>query len=341
MYKFQKLKPQITKVLPLLFAALTVISAVNVYNTHKLPLYITQSITLLTYKHTGTFNYTAVLKPNIIYNKTTLKPGEGILYDAIVNQINLTYSYAFDSFPKPISVSTDPKTTIQLESPEKWTRTLTDDEAKNLLQIKGSEKLNMLINHTKIQDVVDQIDKETGIRSSSYNLKILSTIRIKAETQSRPVEDVFTQELAVAFISGGEKGNYISIEDMQKTESDKITQEKEIYVVEVEGRRRDSYLFIALSSIALGFTTFLYIQGRPKAPPKRTIKKIIDPYKDLITETTETPLKTEKTINMKSLEDLAKIAEILARPIIHATEAEHHIFYIIDNETKYQYKTIE
>lgn len=40
-----------------------------------------------------------------------------------------------------------------------------------------------------------------------------------------------------------------------------------------------------------------------------------------------------------SLEDLAKIAEILARPMFYTTEGGEHTFYIIDNNTKYQYKT--
>jgi len=42
---------------------------------------------------------------------------------------------------------------------------------------------------------------------------------------------------------------------------------------------------------------------------------------------------------MKTLEDLAKTAEILARPVLHATEGEDQTFYVIDNDTKYQYKT--
>jgi hypothetical protein len=34
-----------------------------------------------------------------------------------------------------------------------------------------------------------------------------------------------------------------------------------------------------------------------------------------------------------------KTAELLARPILHATEGKEHTFYIIGNNTKYQYKT--
>jgi len=44
------------------------------------------------------------------------------------------------------------------------------------------------------------------------------------------------------------------------------------------------------------------------------------------------------------MEDLAKIAENLVKPILHKKEPETkgqttHIFYILDNNTKYQYET--
>jgi hypothetical protein len=48
---------------------------------------------------------------------------------------------------------------------------------------------------------------------------------------------------------------------------------------------------------------------------------------------------TKTTIETETLEDLAKIAEILARPILHTTTDKEHTFYIIDNNTKYQHKT--
>ena len=76
-----------------------------------------------------------------------------------------------------------------------------------------------------------------------------------------------------------------------------------------------------------------------KPPAKKLqIKKIIAPHKDMIIEAEETPEKTRITIEVKTIEDLAKTAEILARPILHATKGNEHIFYIIDNETRYQFK---
>lgn len=95
----------------------------------------------------------------------------------------------------------------------------------------------------------------------------------------------------------------------------------------------------ASTAIALTISAFLYIRYKPAAPPAKVIEKLMAPYKELIAGTTQKPPETETTINMETLEDLAKTAEILARPILHATDGKEHIFYIIDDNTKYQYKT--
>ncbi len=44
-------------------------------------------------------------------------------------------------------------------------------------------------------------------------------------------------------------------------------------------------------------------------------------------------------LNQINMEKLAKTAELLARPVLHATDGKAHAFYIIDNNTKQQHKT--
>ncbi|MEM4983040.1 MAG: DUF5305 family protein, partial [Candidatus Bathyarchaeia archaeon] len=67
-------------------------------------------------------------------------------------------------------------------------------------------------------------------------------------------------------------------------------------------------------------------------------KRIMEEYKDAIAEAVGSPPKTQTTIDVESLEDLTKIAQILAKPILRAKEDEEQIFYIIDGNMKYQYK---
>ncbi|MEM2454899.1 MAG: DUF5305 family protein [Candidatus Bathyarchaeia archaeon] len=91
----------------------------------------------------------------------------------------------------------------------------------------------------------------------------------------------------------------------------------------------------AVSATALAASTLLYAKYKPTPPPTKRIEKIMDPYKNLVAKTTQKPPETGVTIELENLEDLAKIAEILARPILHTTENDEHAFYI---NTKYLYK---
>jgi hypothetical protein len=45
-------------------------------------------------------------------------------------------------------------------------------------------------------------------------------------------------------------------------------------------------------------------------------------------------------VETSSLDDLARTAEVLARPIMHSVIGNEHIFFILDGDTKYQFKTI-
>jgi hypothetical protein len=69
-------------------------------------------------------------------------------------------------------------------------------------------------------------------------------------------------------------------------------------------------------------------------PPTKTIEKLTAPYKDLIIEAKEPPETT--IINVETIRELAKIAEILAKPVI-LTRKPQPTLTIIDQNTIYQH----
>ena len=159
MHKFNIAK--LTKISLIIFAILTATSAFAIYHTHQLPTYETQINTLCSYQHNGTYNYVAKLKPNLIYNKTTLTSEDNAtLYTAIVEYINLTFNYAFTCNPQPENTAINHQTEIQIESPGKWLRTLQPTEAQEILEITGNLNWTMQINNTKVEQLVEAIDKE-------------------------------------------------------------------------------------------------------------------------------------------------------------------------------------
>ena len=333
---------KLAKILLITFACATAISALSIYYTHQLPTYETQTITLCSYQHVGKYDYIAELKPNVIYNKTTLKPGEGTLYTAIVKQINLTFTYAFTSNPGPENIIIKHNIIIQLESPGKWTKTLSDAEAQEMLKLSNSLNFTMQVNCTKIRELADSIDKETGTRSTTYNIYVKPAIHVVANVTTKTIDEIFNPELTVAFKTEADKGNYIAIENLNQTKYGKITETRQTPLSQVQTQKAASLTAIAITASSLTASVILYIYKEPQTPSEKAsekqLRKLIEPYKELIAKTTQKPPETKTTIEVESLEDLVKIAEILARPILHTTEAEEHIFYIIDNDTKYQFK---
>lgn len=64
-------------------------------------------------------------------------------------------------------------------------------------------------------------------------------------------------------------------------------------------------------------------------------------YEDMIVKVLTSLPEVQTVINVKSLEDLVKVAEALAKPVLKAMDGEEEIFYVIDGSVKYQYKVQE
>lgn len=330
------MKTEHLKLLTIAFAFITAISLIGVYYTHQLPLYETTNNVLCTYSHQGVYDYEASLLSNTIYNRTNLRPGEGTLYTAIVEQIDLTFTYSFASNPQASNLTVNRELTISLESPGKWNRTLTDNETRDLLQLEEGESVSMMINQTKIKPIIEKIEEETGIRVSEYNLNVRPEIHVKADLAGRDIEETFIPELKISFITGGEKGDYIAINELVYTKPGKITENSQILTPGVEDKRAISVVATVISPIALVATIYQYFSVRPETPTSKKIDKLVSQYEELITESTQEPPKTKIKIDVETLEDLAKTAEILARPIIHHSG----VFYIIDGEVMYNFRTV-
>jgi len=338
------MKKKVVIVLFILFSASTIASILTTYYALQLSNEETTTVTLCTYEQKGTYDHITNLKPNLIYNKTTLAPNEGILYSAIVDHIDLTFTYSFTSNPTPATATTQHQITIELESPGKWTKALTAAQKQDTVELTNTLNFTLQIDRNKIQPLVDLIDIETGVaRSTTYNVNIKPTIYITAETSVGTINETFTPMLTIAFKTDPNAGSYIDITGLHHIKLGQIQDTQINYLPWVNNLQYASYLFLALSISATVFITFTYIKLKPTFPPKprKTTEKAIQPYKGIIAQTTDPPPRTAqtKTINLTTLEDLAKIAETLVKPILHHQKGEEHTFYILDDNTTYQHTT--
>ena len=336
-------------VLLVVFAILTLISSFILYYTHQLPTEKKSVVTLYEYGHYGTFDYIATLKPNTIYNKTTLEPGEGPIFRRITNDIKVDFAYTFEG-TKPANLTVYYNVSEYVET-SKWQKQVGEIQQETINTTGTSANVPITnispINTSSVQNLVSKINQETGINIAQYVVTITIQITVEANTTEGLINESFTPKLTIKFTSSFSEGDIISIEDIQHEKTGEITSTKTIYQPWVNTQRYVSYALSIVSFPGLFVTILVFAISRPTKPtrPEAIIEKVIEPFKEVISETAEEPQFKEHpstTIVMKTLEDLVKVADILAKPIVHTRKPpETHIFYLIDETTRYEYTMTE
>jgi len=340
-----------------LFALLSLFSISSVYFTHQLPTEDIKTTTLLTYKHVGTYDYTAKLSSNIIYNQSELKPDQGTLYTEITEYIDTTFSYTFESSQES-NITIEYKINVILPSWNKVFNIVPQTKLNSVGNIAQFSK-DHLVNITSLQELKGILEQETRIRVSDYNVTIRPEIHTIADNNIATINEYFTPTMAITFKHG--QGNYISTTGLEHTTPNAITDAQKTPLPGVINQRYASYAFCATTLSALVATTWAYTKtARPSLKPKKPMEEIIAPYEEIVVETVEEPssgqaavLETERgnryykgekpIINVKTFEDLVKVADLLGKPVLSYEKASStsskestRIFYVIDGTTRYE-----
>lgn len=329
-------KLQKTKVLLIIFVILTIIALATFYVVHQTPTEETETMTLCTYESAADYDYTALVQtPNLVYgNKSLIGPEDGTLYTRLVRHINLTLTYEFTADQPPTHVQITYTITQTLRA-SAWTyeigRTAPTTTSQTQIQVPIST-----INKTELDRIKTEMDAETGASTTTYTLEVKPTFNVRANTTAGKIVQVFTPTITVSF-QRTDKGDVTTIEPLYQAKTGALTETQTLTRQNVIYQRYASYILITTAMAGLAFSTLFHIKTKPKIG--KPIEKIMAPYKDLIVETAEAPKTlTQTTITVKDLKELAKIAGILAKPIMHMAKEKEHTFYIIDNNMTYQYK---
>jgi len=346
-------KPRITALL-ISFTLLSLISILTLYYTQSLPTEKIQVTTLWTYGHYGIYDYVAALKENTVYyNKSTLRPGEGPLYLAITDQVAITFNYTFQS-SLPANVTIQYYIDETLKTP-KWQRLLhrtnhTTTEQNEITSLDIPINSIPLISLSQVDGLVAKISQETGAYVSSYNVTVTTGLYVEARTLEGQINEAFTPTIAAIFNRGTAEGSVLLIENLYQSKTGSATQTDIIPQDWVINQQYFSYALSVVSFAGLVFAASWFVKTGPATPtkPEALIEEVIEPFKEIIIEIAKEPQTSEEqlssitTIPVKTLEDLVKVADALDKPILHVHKSpETHIFYVIDETTRYEHTILE
>jgi len=304
----------------------------------------------ISYKGKGRFDYEVYLEPNKLYETAVLRSeappvaepppspqtlGPGLLYfPRIIKNIKASFSYQF-LCDRPISEqSQEVEVTAVIENPENWSKSLVVVPKTNEV---GSFTISFPIDINYFETVIDAIEQETGVRGSSYNIVIKADIHTVAHTSLGTINEVYTQTLSVKL-----GANTLTFgKELSRSKSGSIGEAATPGASEEGGSRAPWIIGLVIALLALGYFGWCQTQLRlaPATAGEAEAARARKKYRQMMVDVEELPgvKPTETVIPLNSLDDLARIADDLVKPILHWAEEGRHSYCVIDSGVRYLY----
>ncbi len=309
----------------------------------------------LNYEQQGEFDYEVylkgdspfgaiALKPPTVITLTTLPPKtagpETTIMSRLIDGMNVSFSYHLES--SQLIRKLDESLTIEaiLENPGKWSKTF---ELVPLTGESGDFTVTFPLNLTEYIELFNTIQEETGGIAESHNLAIKAKVHTSADTDSGKINEDFVQSLTTDLA-----GDTLTwSENLTKSvpgsiKTKRVVPKGENYLgLPVSQTRILLTIVVVIFFVLCGLSFLWYFRLRPtrltenEKEARQTLKK----YKSNIIEIRELPevKQGETVILLDSLEDLARTAESLLKPLLHKAEGRRHVYCVFDGTTRYEY----
>jgi hypothetical protein len=315
-----------------------IIAATNTYSAYQQPTTTEETIPITTYTHNTKYDYTIYLFPNTIYNKTILKPGEGTLFEKLIDHIDISFTHYFNT-NTATTISGYYTLDLALQT-SIWTKSyqIIPQTKFNTTGASHAFTINTPLDIDIYDQILTTINSETGITAANPTLVFICNINLIAQTPHGPIFSTISPKMDIAF-----GGRILEITDaLTDYKSGTLTDQKTIYLPEVEEQRTLWGSITGILSICLIFMLLFTRSTLDLITEKeKKLKHIYKKYGEWIVEAQTNPSPHNTSIPLTSIQDLSKISEDLGKPILHYTygkeEKEQHTFYIIDDTTLYKY----
>ena len=331
-------------------AVLTVIVAAllsyGVYYTQGMPTEEYTVATLCSYEQNIRCDYVAYLKPNILYGETI---GEGeTIYLNLVNRIDATFYYTFEC-SETGSITTEYRISSLVADPSEagWSKSIDElvsvEKSETNTTTSAALEAKFSYNVTEIRELVNRIEEDIGVTSSTY--QIITTINIttidetSVGTVSKPIEESVV--LKLNYMGGYmgdymERGGVITVEVPERHLLGSITENstKEITFA-VQFRIA---MFVALAvwiAVAPSFTAWRYKVGKAEFETLPELERIMKRFK--VIESRDMPKLKVQTLG--SMEALKKVADDYDSILFHTKLDGDDVFFTTIENITYQYIT--
>ena len=327
----------------LIFAV--VASLFTVVYAYRIPEVVTEEGVKFKYGHRATYDYNVTLVPNMLYDNRTYLENPNTTFLKILKDVDVSYTYEFYS-TAPSEVNGTLAVTIVVGQLPLWKKVV-DREVIEFSESTATYTTHL--NISKILNFTKAISNEIGIQASKYYVKLVMEPKIKAVidgetvTESRPTTFTIDLDLTSGLALFSQREFY-----SETPVTYKRVRENYVYLgfatLTVPQFRLASAIPLAASLALLGSTLIANrdrILGAASAESERISRR----YKSILVNVSEAPSEGSRSVvDVKEFKDLVKVAESLAKPIMHFStsgQSTKHVYFVTDGDVLYRYSIVE
>ena len=185
-------------------------------------------------------------------------------------------------------------------------------------------------------ELAETINRELGVGGSSYRLILRADIHTVVDTDHGAIDQVYSQST-----SGTLQSSRLTW-DGSLTESQSGSLHDTIVVPIDTMADRIVWSLAGVLVLLLGFyVAWDYAQSKPLLLTgiEKEARHAKRKHKDVIVDVSKLPAvgAGQTIIEVSSLDDLAKTADQLLRPVLHKVDPYQHIYCVIDGQTRFEY----
>lgn len=294
---------------------------------------------LVNFEHRGTFGYEAAGAGPLVDPREPTDGGP--VYFKLANQMRVQFDYAFDG-PDARDIAGTYRLVAVIGDARGWRRTIvlrptaaftgTGFSATGTLSLPG------------LQALIQRFETATGLDGNAYELRLRAETSVRGQVDGVALDDTFRPE-AVFDIDN------FAIRPRANDEGDQFHPAQTGAAPRTTlapNRVRLLGLSAAVSAVrALGLFVILLgaitlagaLAARRNAPPESPSQRIALRYGSRIVDVERVePRPDERIVRMTDVRDLARIAESLDAPILHAREGGLHRYLVQEGATTYTYE---
>jgi len=334
--KLRKARPALMVLLALVLA-ISMITSAMAYRSAEV---VREDYTVYSLVQRTDLRYAIAVKPSVIYDNATVIGPNKPLYTRLIEAINVTYEHSTQALVGDLVREWGTYgVTMTLSSGRGWSKTV---ELVPKTAYEGTYSGVVMIKLSNVMRLIDRLEQETGLSSSTYTLTVdvttNSTLLIEDEGEK---SNTYTASAIIEIRLGEGKMSIKSQGTTSEVSEDRVVSHENTLTIlgasiPVASLRKYSTMALATSMIALLAVT-MYPARRQREPDRK--------YRDIIIDGSPKWVTTLPVVEVASLKDLANLAKGSGKPIIRSTKDEGGLtiktYTLLDGGVIYVHKKVQ